>query len=171
MPTQNYIDDCFFFLGRRGKTIKKAGFSLVEIMVVVAILAILATIAIPAYRNYISTSKQKAAETVLEQFPILLETFRAENGRFPLTGTYTYTEAANGTVTANTIGTGDGKTVGGGAGLLDFKPRPSTQSTTTGIPFNYSLTITNSGTATEAATFSATGVREASGITANGSYQ
>ncbi len=138
------------------------GFSLVELMIVVAVIAILATIAIPAYQNYVTTGKQKSAEAVLEQFPILLETFRAETGSFPPNGTYTYTEAANGTVTSNTISTG--------AGLLDFRPRKSTQSTTTGIPFDYSLTITNSGTATEAAAFSATGVRDGAGIAASGSY-
>lgn len=149
---------------------RRDGFSLIELMIAVAILAILATIAIPLYQNYVSTGKQKSAESVLEQIPILLETFRAENGRFPLNGTYTYVEAANGTITTNTISTGDGKTVGGGAGLLDFKPRKSTQPTTTGIPFDYSLTITNSGSATEAATFTATGVRDGAGITASGSY-
>ena len=122
---------------------RRDGFSLVELMITVAIIAILAAIAIPAYKNYISTSKQKSAESVLQQIPILLESFRAENGRFPLTNTYTYVEAANGTVTTNTIGTGDGKTVGLGAGLLNFSPRTSTQPTTTGILFNYSLTITN----------------------------
>jgi len=139
-------------------------------MIAVAILAILSAIAIPLYQNYISTSKQKSAESVLEQIPVLLETFRAENGRFPMDGAYTYTEAANGTVTTNTIRTGDGKTFAGGAGLRDFTPRKSTQPTTTGIPFNYSLTISNSGTATEAATFTATGVRDGAGITANGAY-
>jgi prepilin-type N-terminal cleavage/methylation domain-containing protein len=149
---------------------RRDGFSLIELMIAVAILAILAAIAIPVYQNYISTGKQKSAESVLEQIPLLLETFRAENGRFPLNGNYTYVEAANGTVTTNTIGTGDGRTAGGGAGLLDFRPRSSTQPTTIGIPFNYSLTITNSGTATEAATFTATGVRDGAGITASGSY-
>ena len=150
---------------------RNAGFSLIELMIAVAVIAILATIAIPVYQNYVSTGKQKSAEAVLEQFPILLETFRAENGRFPLDGTYNYKEADNGTITTNNISTGDGKTIGSGAGLLDFKPRKSTQSSSTGILFDYTLRISNSGTATEAATFTATGVRDGAGISASGSYQ
>ncbi len=79
------------------------GFSLVELIIVVAILGVLAAIAIPAYRNYITTGKQSAARSVLEQFPILVETYRAETGRMcPAcnavgTHTYTYTENASGT--------------------------------------------------------------------------
>lgn len=136
-----------------------SGFTLVELIIVVAIIAIIGTVAIPVYRNYVTAAKGNAAESVLEQFPILLESFRSENGSFPADATYTYTEAANGTVLTDTI-----LDV-----LPDFKPRNA--SATGAIMFNYSLTIANSGTANEAATFSATGVREADGIVKNGTYQ
>ncbi len=133
------------------------GFSLVELIIVVAILGILAGIAIPAYQNYVTTAKQSSAEAVLETFPILLETFRAENGNFPAAGTYTYTEAADGTVTSNSINT---------VGLTGFSPRTKTTSSE-GILFNYSLTINAAGVAT----YTATGVREATGINASGTFQ
>ena len=140
-----------------------SGFSLIELLVVVAILGILGSIAVPIYQNYISSGKESAAKAVLEQMSIVLETYRAENGSLPPNGTYTYTENASGTITSQTIMTG--------AGLTDFTPRSASQPTTEGISFDYSLTITNSGTNTEKATFSATGVRNAYGISASGEYQ
>lgn len=137
---------------------------MVELLIVVAILGILAAIAIPTYRNYISQGKVSSAQAVLSQFPILLENYRAENGSFPPSGTYTYKEDANGNPT-------DTITSAGGANLPDFKPRPDTYPTNQGILFDYSLTINNSGTATENATYTATGVREGAGLSATGSYQ
>lgn len=63
-------------------------------MIVVVILAVLGAIAIPIYNNYISSAKQNAARTVLEQIPIILESYRAENGNMcpacNADGTYTY---------------------------------------------------------------------------------
>ncbi len=139
------------------------GFTLVELIIVVGIIAILAAVAIPAYRGYITRAKETSASNVLEQFSILLETYRAENGGFPPTATYSYTESATGTdtSTAPTII----------SVLPDFQPRSSTQDTTEGILFDYSLVITGAGTVAEAATFTATGVREGAGISANGTYQ
>ena len=138
------------------------GFSLVELLIVVAIIAVLGAIAMPVYRNYISAAKTKAAEAVLEQFPVLLEEYRAENGSFPPDGTYTYTETADGTATDEITATP--VVAGTAAGLTGFSPRSATYPTDKGILFNYSLTISNSGTATETATYSATGVREGAGI-------
>jgi len=140
----------------------KKGFTLVEVMIVVAIIAILAAIAIPAYQGYITASKQKSAESTLEQFSILLESYRAENGSFPPNGPYDYIENADGTITA---GNDDITPL-----LPDFRPRSASYPAGKGILFNYSLTITNTGTATESAAFTATGVREGLGITVTGSY-
>ena len=131
---------------------RQQGFTLVELMIVVAIIGIRGAIAIHIYRNYISTAKQKAAESVIEQLPVLIEQYRAENGMMcPTcnadgTYTYTYTEDNDGNVTANTIG----------ANYPGFKPKSATSSGATLYHYTVQITVTNCATSCqETATFTA----------------
>lgn len=55
------------------------GFTLVELMIVVAIIGIISVIALPTYQNYVSTAREAKSEAELLQLPILLEQYRAEN--------------------------------------------------------------------------------------------
>ncbi len=58
------------------------GFTLVEIMVVVAILGVLAAIAIPAYRGYVSTARMAEAKSNLETIRLLQEQFYADRRQY-----------------------------------------------------------------------------------------
>ena len=58
------------------------GFTLVELMITVAILGVLATIAIPAYQNYINRAKQSDAIIGLKAAQMAQEQFFSENNAY-----------------------------------------------------------------------------------------
>jgi type IV pilus assembly protein PilE len=58
----------------------KIGVTLIEVMIVVAIVGMLAAIAIPAYNNYITRSRRSDAFTALETVRAAQEMYRAEKG-------------------------------------------------------------------------------------------
>lgn len=60
----------------------KEGVTLIEVMVVVAIVGLLAAIAIPAYNDYITRSRRSDAFTALETVRAAQEMYRAEKGQY-----------------------------------------------------------------------------------------
>lgn len=62
---------------------KQQGFTLIELMIVVAIIGILAAIAIPQYQNYVARSQVAEAISLLNGAKTGVEQYMAESGQFP----------------------------------------------------------------------------------------
>ena len=62
---------------------KQLGFSLLEILIVIAILAILVSIAIPAYENYKDKKNIALAKTDILELQVIIDRFYVSNNRFP----------------------------------------------------------------------------------------
>ena len=61
---------------------RPAGFTLIELMITVAIVSILAAVAYPSYREYIERSRQSEAQGMLMESAQWMERFYAENYRY-----------------------------------------------------------------------------------------
>lgn len=64
------------------KSVYAAGFTLIELMVVVAIVAILAAIALPSYSRYVVRSNRVAAVACLSQYASYMERYYTTNLRY-----------------------------------------------------------------------------------------
>lgn len=60
-----------------------SGFTLIELMIVVAIVGILAAIAYPAYQNYVREARRATAQTVILEIQLAAEKYRANNTTYP----------------------------------------------------------------------------------------
>lgn len=65
---------------------KEKGFSLIELLIVIAILGILAAIAFPVYTGYIRSSARSEAKANLETLRLLEEQYFAERGQYAPAG-------------------------------------------------------------------------------------
>ncbi len=78
--------------------IKKDGFTLIELMIVVAIIALLASVALPKFANTTDAAKAANVQGNLANLRTAISMFKAKNGDYPTTGTAIANIASDGTL-------------------------------------------------------------------------
>lgn len=64
------------------KAARQSGFTLIELMIVVAIVGILASIAYPSYQQYVLSSRRAEAQSEMFKIQLGLEKWRANNSTY-----------------------------------------------------------------------------------------
>ncbi|MGR5287247.1 pilin [Vibrio maritimus] len=65
------------------KATKQQGFTLIELMIVVAVIGVLAAVALPQYQKYVAKSEVASVLATLTGVKTNIEAFTVENGLFP----------------------------------------------------------------------------------------
>ncbi|MGF1779349.1 pilin [Vibrio nomapromontoriensis] len=65
------------------KTNKQQGFTLIELMIVVAVIGVLAAVALPQYQKYVAKAEAASALATLSGLKSNIETYTLEKGSFP----------------------------------------------------------------------------------------
>ncbi|MDW2455608.1 pilin [Vibrio sp. 1249-1] len=96
---------------KNSKQKKQQGFTLIELMIVVAVIGVLAAIAVPQYQKYVAKSEAASALASITGHRINVETYVVENGSFPTAaqlpvptsplGVISYTASASGASTSS----------------------------------------------------------------------
>ncbi len=86
---------------------KQQGFTLIELMIVVAIIGVLSAIAVPAYKDYVTKSEVASGVATLKSLVTPAELYYQENGGFAST-----------LAELNSVGIGAGSVKNGTLGLV-----------------------------------------------------
>lgn len=115
---------------------KPAGFTLIELMIVVAIIAILAALAVPAYQDYLIRSQTAEGLTLMDGTRTQMWEYISNKGKMPsrnqsaglpspvsIVGSYVSQVSVAGGIAAATFGNKANKKIAGG--ILLLSPRTS----------------------------------------------
>lgn len=83
------------------RTRRRRGFSLVELLVVVAVIAALTAIAVPAYRAHVATARDSALLNAMTTMAVFQEDFKLRTGTY---GSGRFDAAAGDTTLTDAIG-------------------------------------------------------------------
>ncbi|GAB3364764.1 type IV pilin protein [Lysobacter rhizosphaerae] len=83
------------------------GFTLIELMIVVAVIAILATFALPSYQEYVRKGRRAEAVRAIGVVQLGLERWRAENPSYAGCGATCTSTTPYYTITPSALGPGD----------------------------------------------------------------
>lgn len=131
----------------RSEQLRRKGFTLVELLIVIIIIAVLAAIAIPKFMNSSTRSKESALKADLKLYRNAVELFKNDTGAYPaslsdLTSSSAPSTGKDATGSDKTITSADWK----GPYLQNVEQDP-----VSGSAFSYSTTSPNVGKVTSSA--------------------
>lgn len=69
----------------RRPPLRRTGFTLIEILVVIAVISVLAALVAPNVFQHLGTARDAAARSQMEMLGAALDAYRLDNGRYPTT--------------------------------------------------------------------------------------
>ncbi|EJL6397424.1 fimbrial protein [Vibrio cidicii] len=104
---------------KHNRVTKQQGFTLIELMIVVAIIGVLSAIAIPAYQNYVKKSEAAIGLATAKSLITNIDMYIQEKGSFPA-NTATGFSDVGATTTMNKLGTLSFEGISGANGTIKF---------------------------------------------------